>query len=399
MDFIPEESISADRKMQKLILKKNRERSVLLKHPWIFSGAVESFDKELKNGDVVEVLSADGKFLAIAHFFKSSIMARVLSFEQTVISAAFFKDKIQGALKARNSIGLPNKNTTMYRLVHGEGDGLPGLIIDVFNNTACVQCHTEGMVQSAEMISEALQQIYELKPESIYQRSTGKTEGASGKFLFGSSQKITAFENGLKFTVDIEHGQKTGFFIDQRENRKLLSRYTNGKKVLNLFSYSGGFSLYALKGECEKVISVDSSAPACEWNKENTVLNFNDSRHEIICNDVFEFLKSCQEKFDVIIVDPPAFAKQLAAVDSASVKYRSLNSAALKLLNKGGMLFTFSCSQAISKEHFQKIIFKSAIESRADLKIVHRMSQSPDHPVSIYHPEGEYLKGLVLQLS
>lgn len=398
MDFFPQKRMSADSEMYKLILKKNRERSVLLKHPWIFSGAVERFDNDLKNGDVVEIVSAEGKFLAVAHFFKSSIMARILTFEQTEINTDFFVGKIRSALKARNPIGLPNEYTTMYRLIHGEGDGLPGLIIDIFENTASVQCHTEGMLLSADYICEALQRINELKLVSIYHKSTMKSDDGSGKFLFGSTGKITALENSLKFTVDVEHGQKTGFFIDQRENRKLLSHYTNGKKVLNLFSYSGGFSLYALKGGAEKVISVDSSAPACEWNKNNTVLNFNDNRHEITCMDVFDFLKSCNEKFDVIIVDPPAFAKQSAAVDNASVKYKRLNSAAIKLLNPGGIMFTFSCSQAVSKEHFQKIIFKSAIESGTELKIIHRMSQSADHPVSIYHPEGEYLKGLALQL-
>lgn len=385
--------------MPKIVLKKNRERSVLLKHPWIFSGAVDGFDDDLKNGEVVEVVSAEGKFLAMAHFFKSSIMARILAFEKTDISIDFFFNRINNALKARKSIGLPDENTSMYRLVHGEGDGLPGLIIDIFDNTASVQCHTEGMIRSADFICRALQQVDELKLISIYQKSTVKSEKVSGKFLYGSSGKITALENGIRFTVDVEHGQKTGFFIDQRENRKLLSHYTKGKKVLNLFSYSGGFSLYALKGGARKVISVDSSSAACEWNRENTVLNFENANHEIICSDVFDYLKSCNEKFDVIIVDPPAFAKQLAAVDNASIKYKSLNSSVLKLLNTGGIMFTFSCSQAISKEQFQKIIFKSAIESRAELKIIHRMSQSPDHPVSIYHPEGEYLKGLVLQVS
>lgn len=383
--------------MLKIVLKKNRERSVLLRHPWIFSGAVERFDEGLTNGDVAEVVSADGNFLAIAHFFKSSIMARILSFERTEINTVFFYRRISSALQARKSIGLPDENTSMFRLVHGEGDGLPGLIIDVYDSTASVQCHTEGMLQSVNHISEALQKIPELNLVSIYLKSTVKPEGSTGQFLSGRNAKVVALENGIRFTVDVEHGQKTGFFIDQRENRKLLSHYAKGKKVLNLFSYSGGFSLYALKGGAEKVISVDSSAPACEWNRENTSLNFDDSRHEIICMDVFDFLKSCSEKFDVIIVDPPAFAKQLSAIDNASVKYKSLNSAALKLLNQGGIMFTFSCSQAISKEQFQKIIFKSAIESRADLKIIHRMSQSPDHPVSIYHPEGEYLKGLVLQ--
>lgn len=384
--------------MGQIILKKNRERSVLLKHPWIFSGAVERFDTGLKNGDVVEVISAEGKFLAMAHFFKSSIMARILSFEKAEINTAFFIQKIGNALSNRKTIGLPDANTNMFRLVHGEGDGLPGLIIDVYDKSACVQCHSEGMMQSIDFISEALQQL-EWKLSSVYLKSTIKAVGRTGQFLSGVNDKIVALENGLKFLVDMEHGQKTGFFIDQRDNRKLLSLYTNGKKVLNLFSYSGGFSMYAMRGGAEKVVSVDSSAIACEWNKENTELNSVKDRHEIICMDVFDYLKSCHDNFDLIIVDPPAFAKQLSAVDNASVKYRNLNTAAIKRLNRGGLLFTFSCSQAIGKEHFQKIIFKSAIECRADLKIIHRMSQSPDHPVSIYHPEGEYLKGLALQLN
>jgi 23S rRNA (cytosine1962-C5)-methyltransferase len=385
--------------MYQIVLKKNRERSVLLKHPWIFSGAVARFDDRLRNGDLAEVISADGKFLAIAHFFKSSIMAKILSFEKLEINADFFAQKIRNALQARKTLNIPDEHTNMFRLVHGEGDGLPGLIVDIYDRCASVQCHTEGMIHSAEMIHQALQQIHELNLTSIFYKPSVKQEAETGKFLSGKEEKITALENGIKFIVDVVKGQKTGFFIDQRENRKLLAGFSKGKKVLNLFSYSGGFSLYAMKGGAERVVSVDSSALACEWNKENTALNFSQVNHEIVCADVFDFLKNGNEKFDVIIVDPPAFAKQLSAVGNASVKYRSLNSAAIRLLKSGGILFTFSCSQGISKEHFQKIIFKSAIESKAGLKIIYRMSQSPDHPVSIYHPEGEYLKGLVIQLN
>jgi 23S rRNA (cytosine1962-C5)-methyltransferase len=385
--------------MHQLVLKPNRERSVLLKHQWIFSGAVERFDQELKNGDVVEIVSAEGRFLAVAHFFRSNIMARILSFEREEINTGFFFRKIKSAYALRQSLGLTDRHTNMFRLVHGEGDGLPGLIIDIYHHAACIQCHTEGMLQSLDLISEALMQIKELKVHFVFQKSAVKTKGTLPKVESKKNHKVVALENGIKFTVDVEHGQKTGFFIDQRDNRQLLSHYTRGCRVLNLFSYSGGFSMYALKGGAERVVSVDSSAPACEWNMENTILNGHQGRHEIHCMDVFEFLKTCNEQFDIIIVDPPAFAKQLSVVKKASVKYRNLNTAALKWLKKGGLLFTFSCSQAMSKEHFQQIIFKSAIECKADLKIIHRMSQSPDHPVSIYHPEGEYLKGLAIQLN
>jgi 23S rRNA (cytosine1962-C5)-methyltransferase len=382
--------------MRKIILKANRQRSLLQRHPWIFSGAIEWFDPELSNGDPACVYDSQGHFLAMAHFYKSTIMARILTFEQEEINAAFFQRRIARALACRLRLGYPDERTTMYRLVHAEGDDLPGLIIDIYGRLAVMQCHTEGMWKVADTIASALHQLPELSLEAVYLKPAGEYQAGQGRFLSGHPQEIIVRENNIQFFIDCVRGQKTGFYIDQRDNRQLLTAFCRDKTVLNLFAYSGGFSLYAFKGGAARVVSVDSSALACEWNQINTELNFGQCPHEIICADVEDYLRSCRTKFDIIIADPPAYAKQRMAMKAAETKYRTLNKTLLRLLNPSGMLFTFSCSQAVSKERFQTVLFKSSLEAERVTKILYRLGQPPDHPVSIFHPEGDYLKGFVL---
>lgn len=386
----------------KVILKPGKERSLLNFHPWLFSGAVQSQDKELTEGCITDIFSNDNKFLATAHFHHGSIVARILSFEQTEINQQFFNQKILKAFVLRKNLGLINNpDTTAFRLINAEGDGLPGLIVDIYNSTAVIQLHTAGMFASVEMIKNALLNISELNLKSIYNKSADTLSKQSGiesrnNYLFGEKENNVVSENGIKFSVDWEEGQKTGFYIDQRENRKLLLHYAKNKKVLNTFAYSGGFSLYALQAGAASVHSVDSSKRAMEWANLNVELNFKNALHEYFALDTFDFLKKGQENYDVIILDPPAFAKHLIAVDKATVGYRNLNYEAIKRINNNGILFTFSCSQAIDKNLFRKIVFTAAAQAKRNVRILHQLTQSPDHPVSIYHPEGEYLKGLVL---
>ncbi len=382
--------------MRKIILKSKRQRSLLQRHPWVFSGAIEWFDPELNNGDLAAIYDSEDRFLAMAHFYKSTIMARVISFEQEEIDEKFFQRKIIRAMACRQRLGYPHDHTTMYRLVHAEGDDLPGLIIDIYHRLAVIQCHTEGMWKMADTIAQALHQLPELNIESVYLKPAGEYKAGQGKFLTGLPKEIIVRENNIQFFIDCERGQKTGFYIDQRDNRQLLTAFCRGKTVLNLFAYSGGFSLYALKAGAVRVVSVDSSALACEWNQINTDLNFGECPHEVVCADVDDYLQSCTTKFDLIIADPPAYAKQRIAVKAAETKYRTLNKTLLRLLNPGGILFTFSCSQAVGKERFQTILFKSSLEAGRVTRIMYRLGQAPDHPVSIFHPEGDYLKGFVL---
>ena len=371
-------------------------------HPWLFSGAVQSQDKELTEGCIVEIFSSDNNYLATAHFHHGSIVARILSFEKCEIDQQFFDQKIRKAFELRKNLQLTNsKDTTVYRLINAEGDGLPGLIVDIYNTTAVIQVHTAGMFESRELVKNALLHTSELNLQAVYDKSAGSMEKHSdiesqNSYLFGEKGNNVVIENGIKFSVDWEEGQKTGFFIDQRENRKLLMHYSKNKKVLNTFAYSGGFSLYALKAGAALVHSVDSSRKAMEWANENIELNVKDAPHEYFALDTFDFLKRGMENYDVIILDPPAFAKHLSAVDKATIGYRNLNYEAIKRINKNGILFTFSCSQAIDKNLFRKIVFMAAAQAKRNVKVLHQLSQAPDHPVSIYHPEGEYLKGLVL---
>jgi len=386
----------------KVILKKGKERSLLNFHPWLFSGAVEKADAGIKEGDIVEIYSNNQNYLATGHYHEGSIKVRIFSFEKTGSEYEFWKEKIHRAYQLREKLGLTNNpETNVYRLIHAEGDGLPGLIIDIYNSTAVIQAHTLGMHHKRNLFADALKEIYGSKLSAIYDKSSeslSKQEAihVKNEFLFGETDGIQVLENNVHFHVDIKEGQKTGFFIDQRENRKLLSYYSKGKIILNAFSYSGGFSLYALKEKAGLVHSVDSSKKAAELTEQNIKLNFKEAPHQFYTEDVFDFLKKQETSYDVIVVDPPAFAKHLSAVDKATIGYRNLNYEAIKRIKKNGILFTFSCSQVIDKALFRKIVFTAAAQAKRNVKILHQLTQPPDHPISIYHPEGEYLKGLVL---
>jgi len=386
----------------KIILQPGKERSLLNKHPWLFSGAIKKKDGNPNEGDVVEIFSSTGIYLATGHYHEGSITVRIFSFEQTDLAADFWKQKLQKAFDLRKNLNLvDNGRTNCYRLVHAEGDGLPGLIIDIYNRVAVIQTHTLGMHSVKNILTEALKELYGNKLVAIFDKS-GDTMGkhqkslVSDQLLFGTITEEDVVENGIKFHVNFAEGQKTGFFLDQRENRKLLGEYSKGKKVLNTFAYSGGFSLYALKNNAALVHSVDSSKKAAEWADRNVLMNFKNAPHEFFAEDVFDFMKRSTETYDVMVLDPPAFAKHLSAVKQATIGYKNLNTEAMRRIAKGGILFTFSCSQVIDKELFRKIIFMSAAQARRNVRILHQLSQPPDHAISIYHPEGEYLKGLVL---
>ncbi|MFM7216707.1 MAG: class I SAM-dependent rRNA methyltransferase [Bacteroidota bacterium] len=390
--------------MKKIILHKGKERSLILRHPWLFSGAVKKADDGITEGEIVEVFSSAGDYLATGHFHDGSIKVRIFSFERTSADKHFWKEKFNAALKLRTEIGLTHSNQTdCYRLIHGEGDGFPGLIIDVYGKTAVLQAHTKGMYELTAVFSECLKEVLGDELQAIYDKSED-TLGKQGvissgnKFLFGESQVTTVRENGIQFKVDFIEGQKTGFFLDQRDNRALLRSMSEKRSVLNTFCYSGGFSLAALAGGASSVCSIDSSKKATELAEQNSILNGFD-RHEILTQDVFDFLKTDERTFDLVVLDPPAFAKHLSAVEKAMIGYRNLNLHGLRKVRPGGLLFTFSCSQVIDKQLFRKLVFQAAAQSGREVKIVHQLSQSPDHPISIYHPEGEYLKGLVLYVA
>jgi 23S rRNA (cytosine1962-C5)-methyltransferase len=384
-------------------LKPTKERSVLNFHPWIFSGAVQNNTDQFKEGELVRVIDSKGNFLALGFFHHGSIKVRIISFTEEEINATFWFKRINSALDYRRSLpGLVNSNTNCYRLIHAEGDLLPGLIIDIYNNIAVIQAHEAGVFSHLHDIKNALMACDGLKLTTIYNKSAETLRklipGLQNEFLLGDQESVIVSENGIKFKVDVVRGQKTGFFIDQRENRKLLSEYTANRDVLNTFCYSGGFSLYSLQGDARSVISVDSSEKAIGWADENVLMNsFDESRHQSHTGDVFTYLKEHSGRHDIIILDPPAFAKHLSATEQAIIGYRNLNESALRSIRKGGLLFTFSCSQAIDKTTFRKILFMAAARSRRTVRIVHQLSQAPDHPINIYHPEGEYLKGLVLR--
>jgi 23S rRNA (cytosine1962-C5)-methyltransferase len=385
-----------------ITLLPGKERSLHNRHPWLFSGAVKTIEGEAREGDVVEIFSSENKYLATGHYHEGSIKVRIFSFEQVVPDFDFWKKKVQRAFDYRKSLGITySPVTNMYRLIHAEGDGLPGLIIDIYNKTAVIQTHTLGMHAAKPYLVNALKNIYGMGLDCIYDKSADtmskqKQGVMENTWLLGEKKEEIVMENGIQFYVNFVEGQKTGFFIDQRGNRKLLSAYCAGKKVLNTFAYSGGFSLYALKADAALVHSVDSSKKTEEWAQRNVDLNFKEAPHAYFANDVFDFMKTTTGNYDVIVLDPPAFAKHLSAVKQATVGYRNLNYEALKRINKGGILFTFSCSQVIDRELFGKIIFMAAAQARRNVRIMHRLSQPPDHPVSVFHPEGEYLKGLVL---
>ena len=390
-------------------LKKGKEESLGRFHPWVFSGAIHHIDGRPEEGDVVRVLSADGKFLAVGHIQIGSIAVRVLSFDDTTIDRNFWKERLSAAYGVRKSI-FPQwtndngKLTNAFRLIHGEGDGLPGLVIDVYDRTAVMQAHSVGMHVSRHEIADALSEVMEGVIDNIYYKSENTlaykaSEDGGNGFLKGglSTASDIATENGLKFHVDWLGGQKTGFFVDQRENRALLEHYAQGRKVLNMFCYTGGFSFYAMRGGAELVHSVDSSSRAIDITRANVELNFpGDARHEAYAEDAFKYLDRMGDQYDLIILDPPAFAKHKDALRNALMGYRKLNAKAFEKIRPGGILFTFSCSQVVTKDNFRTAVFTAAAMSGRRVRILHQLTQPADHPVSIYHPEGEYLKGLVL---
>jgi len=386
---------------KKIVLHPAKERSLSLRHPWVFSGAVKKADPLLVEGEIVEVVSSLGDYLATGHFHEGSIKVRVFSFQATDAGNEFWLGKFRAALALRQRLFLINNPaTTAYRLIHGEGDGFPGLIVDVYGQAIVLQAHTLGMYQLMNVFSECLKKIFGDTINVLYDKSSESLGrqlpvGNSNSFLLGDDPEMTVLENGIQFKVNYVEGQKTGFFLDQRDNRQLLRHYSDGKSILNTFCYSGGFSLAALAGGAKKVISVDSSAKATALASENSALN-GYNNHEIITDDVFDFLRNNQEEFDIVVLDPPAFAKHLSAVDKAVIGYRNLNVQGLKKIKQGGLLFTFSCSQVIDKHLFRKVIFQAAAQSGRNVRILHQLTQGADHPISIYHPEGEYLKGLVL---
>lgn len=388
----------------RITLKKGREKSLLRFHPWIFSGAIEHISREIKDGEVAEVTDKDGNFLALAHFQNSgSITGRVISRKNEAIDEAFFKAKLQQAWDLRKTANLArNENTNVFRWVFAEGDGLPGLIIDKYKQVAVIQCHTAGMFNNRELIAKAISGIEEAGIEAVYDKSKEFMSPGlekEGSYLSGSNINEIVMENGLLFRADWEKGQKTGFFIDQRDNRQLVKHYSRNKTVLNTFSYTGGFSVYALAGGAKTAFSVDISKRAIDLANENAALNKLESNHTGVAADVFDYLKSAEkDEFDLIILDPPAFAKSQRVTHNAIQGYKRLNIAAMEKIASGGLLFTFSCSQVIDPVTFNKTIFSAAIEAGREARILHYLSQPADHPVNIFHPEGQYLKGLVLQI-
>lgn len=387
----------------KVFLKPKKEESLLRFHPWVFSGAIQSIEGKPEEGDLVEVYGTGKRFLAIGHYQIGSIAVRVLSFKPVAIDKAFWQERIQIAYSLRQSLGLANvENNNTYRLIHGEGDNLPGLVIDMYAHTAVMQAHSVGMHHARHEIAEALKSVLGDSLQNIYYKSETTLPykanlGSEDGYLLGGEVEDIALENGLKFCVDWQKGQKTGFFVDQRENRSLLEHYAKGRSVLNMFCYTGGFSFYAMRGGATVVHSVDSSAKAISLTNKNVELNFpEDPRHQAFAEDAFKYLERMGSNYDLIILDPPAFAKHKNVLRNALQGYRKLNAIAFEKIKPGGILFTFSCSQVVSKENFRLAVFSAAAQSGRSVRILHQLTQPADHPVNIYHPEGEYLKGLVL---
>lgn len=389
---------------KRVYLKPGKEDSLKRFHPWVFSGAIARVEGEPEEGEVVDVYTSKKEFIACGHFQIGSIAVRVLSFVQQEIDHEFWVRKLRVAKDLRVALGLignPQNNT--YRLVHGEGDNLPGLIVDVYDHTAVMQAHSAGMHVYRMEIADALSEVMGDVIQNIYYKSETTLPfkadllATENGFIKGGSPENIAMENGLKFHVDWLKGQKTGFFVDQRENRHLLERYARGRNVLNMFCYTGGFSFYAMRGGANLVHSVDSSAKAIDLTNENVELNFpGDTRHQAFAEDAFKFLDRMGDQYDLIILDPPAFAKHRDALRNALRGYTKLNAKAFEKIRPGGILFTFSCSQVVSKENFRNAVFTAAAQSGRSVRILHQLTQPGDHPVNIYHPEGEYLKGLVL---
>ena len=387
----------------RVILKSGKEQSLQRFHPWIFSGAIHEIVGRVEEGDVVEVVSSKGDFLAMGHCQIGSIAVRIFSFEKAEPDFNFWRGKLAKAFEVRQKLGLADHSSTnVYRLVHGEGDGMPGLIVDFYNGTAVMQAHSAGMYVIREMIAKALKDVLGDRLDAVYDKSEKTVPykadlNAKDEYLLGVSKNFEVQEYGNRFNVDWVEGQKTGFFVDQRESRRLVQEYSKDRKVLNMFCYSGGFSFYAMRGGANVVHSVDSSVKAIELTNENVKLNFpNDARHEAFVADCFEYLDKNQGKYDLIILDPPAFAKHRGALPQALKGYKRLNLKAFQQIAPGGIMFTFSCSQVVTKDKFREAVFSAAAISGRKVRILNQLVQPADHPVDIYHPEGEYLKGLVL---
>ena len=386
-----------------ITLKRGKEDSLNRFHPWVFSGAIATMPNDLEEGDIVDVVTNDGRHIGVGHYQIGSIMVRILDFGTTAINQEFFATRLAEALKLRKALRLNREDNNAYRLVHGEGDFLPGLIVDIYGNTAVVQAHSPGMHFARTEIANALVALDGIEIKNVYYKSETTLPykaqlDPQNDYLIGGFETNVAIENGLKFHVDWLKGQKTGFFVDQRDNRSLLEHFAHGRRVLNMFCYTGGFSFYAMRGGAELVHSVDSSAKAIKLTDANVELNFpGDARHKSYAEDAFKFLDSMEkDSYDLIVLDPPAFAKHRSALKNALRGYQRLNAKAFEKISSGGILFTFSCSQAVNKDQFRLAVFSAAAQSRRKVRILHQLTQPADHPINIYHPEGEYLKGLIL---
>ena len=389
--------------MKKIFLKPKKEESILRHHPWVFSGAIQQLPVGLQEGEIVEVLDAKGKKLATGHFQIGSIAVRILEFGESALPENFFEKRLESAFALRKTLNLVRPDNNCYRLVHGEGDFLPGLVIDIYGDTAVMQAHSPGMHHDRFKVADALVTLPEAGIRNVFYKSDTTLPFKANldpvnEYIIGHYDGCLALENGLQFNIDWLKGQKTGFFIDQRENRLLLQKYSSHKDVLNMFCYTGGFSVYALRGGANKVVSVDSSSKAIELTDTNISMNFpDDNRHVSVAVDAFKFLDEIKkDEFDLIILDPPAFAKHRSALKNGLIGYRKLNLKAFEKIRKGGIIFTFSCSQVVTKEMFRLAVFTAAAQSGRKVRILHQLTQPADHPIDISHPEGEYLKGLVL---
>lgn len=388
-----------------IYLKRGKSESLRRFHPWVFSGAIAGSDAPLEEGDIVRVATEEGELMGYGHYQIGSIAVRMLTFKEETIDALFWTSRLSEAFRLRQALGLTGRaDNDIYRLVHGEGDRLPGLVIDIYGHTAVMQAHSVGMHRSRMDVAQAIVDASEGLVEAVYYKSETTLPYKAdlhqeNGFLIGEAEGNVATENGLRFHIDWLHGQKTGFFVDQRENRSLLEHYAHGRRVLNMFCYTGGFSVYAMRGGATLVHSVDASAKAIELTRANGELNFpGDTRHEAFAEDAFRFLEHSGSDYDLIVLDPPAFAKHKDALRNALKGYTRLNAIAFRKIRSGGIVFTFSCSQAVNKDQFRLAVFTAAAQSGRHVRILHQLHQPADHPINIYHPEGEYLKGLVLEV-